>query len=409
MVSTEPTDSRKINGELIAKTCRIMRGKDGSWLVPSQSGHGTYVVALRNDKPSCTCIDFGVHHSRCKHIFAVETFLREEIDKEGKRSITKTVKMTYARDWTSINKAQTKEKELFQKLLYDLCIDIPNKQYIFGRPTLPLADMVFASALKVYSTFSLRRFITDMREAKENGYCDKVCSYSTVSNYMRDKELTPVLVELIQKSAMPLKSIETDFAVDSSGFGTSRFARWYSFKYGKEINSQVWIKAHLINGVKTHIITSIKITEKSGGDSTQFEELVSETAKTFEISEVSADKAYSSRDNLNLVNELGATPYIPFRSNTTGKSHGSGSKLWNKLFYYFLYKHDEFNEHYHKRSNAETVFHMLKSKFGDSVRSREWTAQVNEVLLKVLCHNICVLIQEMFELGIETTFCLKSE
>jgi len=47
---------------------------------------------------------------------------------------------------------------------------------------------------------------------------------------------------------------------------------------------------------------------------------------------------------------------------------------------------------------------MIKSKFGDYVRSKEWTAQVNEVLLKVLCHNICVVIQEMYELGISPQF-----
>jgi hypothetical protein len=29
---------------------------------------------------------------------------------------------------------------------------------------------------------------------------------------------------------------------------------------------------------------------------------------------------------------------------------------------------------------------------------------VNEVLCKVLCHNICCLIQSMFEMGIEATF-----
>jgi len=47
---------------------------------------------------------------------------------------------------------------------------------------------------------------------------------------------------------------------------------------------------------------------------------------------------------------------------------------------------------------------MIKSKFGDSVRSKTEVAQVNEVLLKVLCHNICVVIHEMFELGIEPDF-----
>jgi len=38
------------------------------------------------------------------------------------------------------------------------------------------------------------------------------------------------------------------------------------------------------------------------------------------------------------------------------------------------------------------------------VRAKTPVAQVNEVLCKILCHNICVLIQSVVELGIETTF-----
>lgn len=52
----------------------------------------------------------------------------------------------------------------------------------------------------------------------------------------------------------------------------------------------------------------------------------------------------------------------------------------------------------------ETTFHMIKSKFIDHLRSKDKTAQINELLLKVLCHNICVVIQEMFELGINPQF-----
>ena len=47
---------------------------------------------------------------------------------------------------------------------------------------------------------------------------------------------------------------------------------------------------------------------------------------------------------------------------------------------------------------------MIKSKTADIVRSNDKTAQINEVLLKVLCHNICVLIGAMFEFGIEPNF-----
>ncbi len=59
---------------------------------------------------------------------------------------------------------------------------------------------------------------------------------------------------------------------------------------------------------------------------------------------------------------------------------------------------------YHKRSNVESTFMMIKAKFGDSLRSRTKVAQINEALLKVLCHNICCLIQSMYELGLKPKF-----
>jgi len=57
-----------------------------------------------------------------------------------------------------------------------------------------------------------------------------------------------------------------------------------------------------------------------------------------------------------------------------------------------------------KQSNVESAFSAMKRKFGDSVRSKTDTAMVNEVLCKILCHNLVVLIHEMHELGIDPTF-----
>ena len=50
---------------------------------------------------------------------------------------------------------------------------------------------------------------------------------------------------------------------------------------------------------------------------------------------------------------------------------------------------------------------MIKRKFGASVKSKSPSAQVNEVLCKVLAHNICVLISSFYKLGIESTFCAE--
>ena len=54
---------------------------------------------------------------------------------------------------------------------------------------------------------------------------------------------------------------------------------------------------------------------------------------------------------------------------------------------------------------------MIKRKFGAHLNSKSEIGQINEVFCKALSHNICVLIQEMFEIGINTVFtkCAKME
>ena len=132
-----------------------------------------------------------------------------------------------------------------------------------------------------------------------------------------------------------------------------------------------------------------------------FKPLVRSTAKRFEIEEVSADKAYLSRENLEQVDRMGAVAFIPFKVNST---EGRGSAVWTRLYHYFCFERDAFAEHYHKRSLVESTFSMMQAKFGAALRSKTDVAQANEILCKVLCHNICCVIQSMYELGIEAQF-----
>jgi transposase len=398
--------SREERGEDIVKRFQIVKTPRG-WRVPSTSFAGkSYLVTFNGHEPKCTCADCELRKKKCKHIHAVEVYIKREIDEEGKVTQTKGVKITYSQDWKAYDKAQTNEKLIFMKLLKDLCENVEQPKYKFGRPTLPISEMLFASALKVYSTFSLRRFMSDMKIAQAMNIVDVVPNFMTISNFMNKEEVTNILKELISISASPLREIETNFAVDSSGFSTSRFARWFDTKWGKEVKYKVWLKAHLISGVKTNIVTGCEITEGEVHDSPQLSNLVEQTAKNFKVGEISCDKAYSSRANLELIENVGAVPFIPFKKNVSGR-RDRGSGTWKKMYAYFIYKHDEFLEHYHKRSNAETVFSSIKAKFKDNLRSKGKTAQVNELLLKVLCYNICVVIQEISELGIKGEFVVE--
>lgn len=47
---------------------------------------------------------------------------------------------------------------------------------------------------------------------------------------------------------------------------------------------------------------------------------------------------------------------------------------------------------------------MIKAKFGDGLFGKTPEAQTNEILAKVVCHNLCVLIQSFYELNIDPVF-----
>jgi transposase len=398
-------DKWQERGLMIAESDTVERNKLG-WKVPSQSGNGTYIVNIDGDEPFCSCEHFETTHQKCQHIYAIEFIERKETRPDGTEVTTKAMRVTYAQDWPIYNDVQTHEQERFAELLSELCKGIVQpEQKGAGRRNHLLTDIIMGATCKVYSTVSGRRAMPDLRELQNRGLITRAPSYNSIFDYLENPTLTQLLKSLIEESASPLRAIETDFAVDSSGFATTTYDRWYDHKWGKMRSEVKWIKTHLMCGVKTHIVTSVEATPTETADTKQLPELVNTTAKTFAISEVSADKAYSSRNNLHAINAVNAVPFIPFKSYSKGSQGAKPfDNLWHRMWHFYNYNRSDFLEHYHKRSNAETVFSMIKTKFGGSVRSKSPVAQVNEVLCKILCHNICVLIQSIYELGIETNF-----
>jgi transposase len=314
----------------------------------------------------------------------------------------------YAQDWSNYNLAQMNEKSRFQELLFELCSqieDFPRKN-VQGRNRIPLADMVFSIVYKIYTGISGRRFISDLATAHAKGFISKRPHFNSLYNYLELDEMYFILQSLIRESAAPLRSVEIDFAVDSSGFskGQKIIANWNTAKHrDKNVVIGDWLKCHLICGVKTNIVANVEITEGTAHDYAQFKPLVQRTAQHFDLHHVTADKAYLSADNFRYVADRGGMAFIPFKSNSI-PNRKKPDELWRNMFYFFQLRRNEFMDYYHKRSNVETTFSMIKAKFGERLRSKTEKAQINELLCKVLCHNLCCVVSAIYELGIETNF-----
>jgi transposase len=72
--------------------------------------------------------------------------------------------------------------------------------------------------------------------------------------------------------------------------------------------------------------------------------------------------------------------------------------------HHFQNNKEDFLKHYHKRSNVETTFMAIKQKFGETLKSKNTTAQVNELLCKIIAYNITVLISSMYTRKIDVKF-----
>lgn len=399
------TDPREQRGLIIAATCRLKQ-KGKAWIVPSQTGSGTYTVVPDEQQPFCSCPDFETTGKRCKHLHAVEFTIKREQNADGSVTETRTLTLTekrttYRQDWPAYNAAQTSEKATFQTLLRDLCSDLADRPKTNGRQWLPIADAIFSAVFKVYCGMSARRFMTDLREAHSKGHIGKLPCYNSVLNVFEAEEIFPILRALVERSATPLKGLESNFACDSSGFSGCRFDKWIDYKYGPAMKKvqRAWVKCHIMCGTKTNCVTAIEIHDHQANDGAQGPALIKSTSQRFTMKEVSGDLAYSTVNNLELIDSLGAAPLIPFKSNATPARGG----LWAKMFHYFQMHREEFLSRYHQRSNVESTFSAVKRKFGDSVSSKTDVAMRNEVLAKFVCQNICCTIQEMHESGIDPT------
>jgi transposase len=387
------------------------------WLVLSESGRGSYRVHYdpSQDDWSCTCQDFKDWRDPCKHIFRVylEWFPEtKKLQAEGQPA----EKKVYRQDTASYDAAQEEELRLLDVLLRALVdtIAVPGvRGRQLGRPRIPQSDQFFCGIRKVYIGKALRRARSHLEYAVDKGHLPKRYGFTVPSRLFNAPETNEILQELVTRSAMPIAALEEGFAPDSTGLQSTLFGAWREDKHGDK-RQRLWLKAHALVGVKTQAIVAAVVTDKDGSDYSQFEHLIRVAKKSgFNLKTVYADGAYTGRLNYAIAEELGIELLSPFRpqdtSKPTGKARGRhglrpSSRLWQKTCLFFQLNREEFEAKYHKRSVVEAVFSSLKRKVGETVRSRTRMAQENEILAKIICHNLMVLIHEFYEHGVIPDF-----
>jgi len=254
---------------------------------------------------------------------------------------------------------------------------------------------------KSHADLSCLRLHGTLDRQVEDGRLSAVPNYSLPSRILGQEDLTPVLIHLIRESAKPLAHAEAGgtIAIDSSGFTMSVFGAYYPETHDAARRHE-FVKAHIAVGVRTQIVTDVVVTDQHGGDSPQFKGLLQATIDSgFSPATVVADKAYLSRENYRFAEELGVQAYIPFRSNVGPQP--KGIRVWRDMWHMFQIHREAFDDQYHRRVQVESTFSSVKRTLGEALFSRRPVARRNELLCKILSHNLQVLIAEMVKRGVD--------
>jgi len=312
---------------------------------------------------------------------------------------------TYPQDWPAYDAAKTNESVLFKQLLADLLLlaienDTPSGT---GRHGFDTRTKLFSMCIKAYHKADLRKTESILKEATHLRVIGKVPSYRSIDNFFNDHRLNKLLDRLILITALPLALVEKTGAMDSTGMSVHKYDSWQQAKWGtKTERTRCFRKLHAVVGTTTNIFLSADVTLKTVADVTMLPSVVADHPRHFAMEDFVADKAYSSRAALDFLHELGLNPFIPFKRGSS--STPKGSRIWQEMFHFARESPEEFERRYHQRSNVETTFHMLKMRFGDYLMTKTFVANQNEIKVRVLCHNLCVLIQEAAERGIIANF-----
>lgn len=219
--------------------------------------------------------------------------------------------------------------------------------------------MTYRGIIKFFRFSGLARALLNLKSVPD---------HSTLVKFHKRIKST-ILDELLYK-----KKVKTS-AIDGSGFETSYMSYHYANVWNRQDKRKYrrYLKISIAICTDSQYILSQKIRVGPRSDHIDFESVMKNVKCKFVV----ADKGYDSKKNRYFVlRNMKAYPHIPYRkmSGRTYERAGVPLKFDKKI--------------YHQRSKVETVFSVIKRKYGSWILSKSFETQKKELLFRIIAYNI---------------------
>jgi len=169
--------------------------------------------------------------------------------------------------------------------------------------------------------------------------------------------------------------------IDGTGHSKLKGSRHYYKRTGKRAKKKDYVKVVGLDDLTTQLVLAVRIRKKARHDNVDFKPTVNRAARIVTLDTVTGDKGFDAQKNHEVVHKHGALLITPLKNKDVPIHRTKGIDR-KKLKRYFPKKK------YHKRSKKETVWSVVKQKFGDAVTSLKFHMQKIELLCRYLAYNI---------------------
>jgi hypothetical protein len=266
------------------------------------------------------------------------------------------------------------------------------------RIPLDPALLFYCSGIRAYEGKTSRKSVAPLKtHFGETWWSENGFHFNRFSEYLNEKPTTAILNWSIAEICTVVMSLFDDIILDGTGIGLTTRGTYRSERYGipHTEGRSLYARLNLVMDRKFKMVLAAVVTRDHGkgtGEVSQVRSLLQRVrAIGFAPKRVLADALYGNENVLEAIEECGAEPFIPLKSIYT-EQRLPKTPLMLALYWRIKADRDAFQAVYDNRPVIEAGIWSIKAKFEGSTRSRTFRAQVNEILFKVLCHNIDVLI-----------------
>jgi transposase len=265
---------------------------------------------------------------------------------------------------------------------------VPTRPNTLGRPVdFPLPALFVLLGLKFDAGLSYRSFVAQLSsnpQLLQRLGLERAPSYSILQQALRrlDTQLLHRMYQLLARRRPPPRHV----AVDATGFSHTTEGEWQTVRFRKTRRRR-FTALHAAVDTDSLMVHAVRVKARPGGDARHLVALLGRVDGS-QLATVYGDRAYISRQNVQCIADRGAYPAIEPKKRLRARSRGH--RGYKELISDYRSDPAEWKQvhEYGQRSLVETVFSMMKVRFGGSLQSRKHREQRRELLLKVVLHNV---------------------